>query len=136
MWTFWLGGSVVAVVKTGSGREALGERKLHSRNGSCKRVFKHFPLLFAENPEHVSGHSTFSAAAAEVLQRFTGNDAFGATYTKPARSMAAQTSTSWAMPPPMVAMATQMVASAGTWTQKVASGTSMAMLTILSSTGA
>jgi hypothetical protein len=39
-------------------------------------------------PEHVSGHSTFSAAAAEVLRRFTGSDAFGGSYTKPAHSMA------------------------------------------------
>ena len=39
-------------------------------------------------PEHVSGHSTFSAAAAEVLRRFTGSDAFGNSYTKPAHSMA------------------------------------------------
>jgi hypothetical protein len=38
-------------------------------------------------PEHVSGHSTFSAAAAEVLRLFTGSDRFGASYTKPARSM-------------------------------------------------
>jgi hypothetical protein len=38
-------------------------------------------------PEHVSGHSTFSAAAAEVLRRFTGSDAFGSSYTKPAHSM-------------------------------------------------
>jgi hypothetical protein len=38
-------------------------------------------------PEHVSGHSTFSAAAAEVLQRFTGSDAFGSSYTKRAHSM-------------------------------------------------
>lgn len=38
-------------------------------------------------PEHVSGHSTFSAAAAEVLARFTGSDSFGASYTKAARSM-------------------------------------------------
>lgn len=38
-------------------------------------------------PEFVSGHSTFSAAAAEVLARFTGSDRFGASYTKPARSM-------------------------------------------------
>jgi hypothetical protein len=37
-------------------------------------------------PEHVSGHSTFSAAAAEVLKTFTGSDAFGASYTKLARS--------------------------------------------------
>ncbi|MBC7454202.1 MAG: vanadium-dependent haloperoxidase [Massilia sp.] len=38
-------------------------------------------------PEHVSGHSTFSAAAAEVLARYTGSSAFGMRYTKPARSM-------------------------------------------------
>jgi hypothetical protein len=38
-------------------------------------------------PEHVSGHSTFSAAAAEVLRRFTGSDAFGGSYTRPAHSM-------------------------------------------------
>jgi len=47
------------------------------------------PLTFPTPPfpEHVSGHSTFSAAAAEVLKRFTGSDAFGASYTKLARSM-------------------------------------------------
>jgi hypothetical protein len=39
-------------------------------------------------PEHVSGHSTFSAAAAEVLSQFTGSDAFGASYTRPAASLA------------------------------------------------
>jgi len=38
-------------------------------------------------PEHVSGHSAFSAAAAQVLRSFTGSDRFGASYTKPARSM-------------------------------------------------
>jgi hypothetical protein len=38
---------------------------------------------FAEYP---SGHSTFSAAAAEVLRRFTGSDALGATVTVPAGS--------------------------------------------------
>jgi hypothetical protein len=32
-------------------------------------------------PEFVSGHSTFSAAAAEVLRRFTHKDAFGASVT-------------------------------------------------------
>ncbi len=37
-------------------------------------------------PEYVSGHSTFSAAAAEILRRFTGNDAFGASVTIAARS--------------------------------------------------
>jgi hypothetical protein len=32
-------------------------------------------------PEYVSGHSTFSGAAARVLQRFTGSDLFGARAT-------------------------------------------------------
>ncbi|MCU1284094.1 MAG: motif putative anchor domain protein [Acidobacteriales bacterium] len=32
-------------------------------------------------PEFVSGHSTFSAAAAEVLLRFTNSDAYGGSYT-------------------------------------------------------
>lgn len=33
-------------------------------------------------PEFTSGHSTFSAAAAEVLKRFTGSDLFGYAYTQ------------------------------------------------------
>ena len=36
--------------------------------------------------EYVSGHSTFSAAAAEVLARYTGSDAFGASVTVAAGS--------------------------------------------------
>jgi hypothetical protein len=39
-------------------------------------------------PEHVSGHSIFSATAAEVLARFTGSDAFGASFTAQPGSMA------------------------------------------------
>jgi len=38
---------------------------------------------FAEYP---SGHSTFSAAGAEVLRRFTGSDRFGASHVEPAGS--------------------------------------------------
>lgn len=47
------------------------------------------PLSFPTPPfpEHVSGHSTFSAAGAEVLKRFTGSDAFGASFTRRARTM-------------------------------------------------
>lgn len=37
-------------------------------------------------PEHASGHSTFSAAAAEVLRRFTGRDTFDYTAEIPAGS--------------------------------------------------
>lgn len=33
--------------------------------------------------EYTSGHSAFSMAAATVLRRFTGSDAFGASYTQP-----------------------------------------------------
>jgi hypothetical protein len=38
--------------------------------------------------EYVSGHSTFSAAAAEILARFTGSDALDVSYTRPAGSSA------------------------------------------------
>lgn len=41
-------------------------------------------------PEFISGHSTFSAAAAEILLCFTGSDAFGATYTARAGSSPAE----------------------------------------------
>jgi hypothetical protein len=46
------------------------------------------PLTFITPPfpEYTSGHSTFSAAAAEVLKRFTGDDALGAAVTFPAGS--------------------------------------------------
>jgi hypothetical protein len=37
-------------------------------------------------PEYVSGHSTFSAAGAEILKRFTGSDTFGFSYTQPAKT--------------------------------------------------
>ncbi|MBE9113797.1 vanadium-dependent haloperoxidase [Nodosilinea sp. LEGE 07298] len=36
--------------------------------------------------EYISGHSTFSAAGAEILRRFTDGDHFGASYTQPAGS--------------------------------------------------
>jgi hypothetical protein len=41
-------------------------------------------------PEYPSGHSTFSAAAAEVLKRFTGSDAFGFSHVVPAGSLKAE----------------------------------------------
>lgn len=39
-------------------------------------------------PEYTSGHSGYSASAAEVLRQFTGRDAFGASYTQTANSLA------------------------------------------------
>jgi hypothetical protein len=43
------------------------------------------PVTFPTPPfaEYVSGHSTFSAAAAEVLRRFSGSDAFGMSVVVP-----------------------------------------------------
>lgn len=41
-------------------------------------------------PEHVSGHSTFSAAAADVLRRFTHSDRLGYSYVKLAGTLAVQ----------------------------------------------
>lgn len=38
-------------------------------------------------PDHVSGHSTFSAASADILRRFTGSDAFRHEVKVPARSL-------------------------------------------------
>jgi hypothetical protein len=44
------------------------------------------PYLLATPPfpEYVSAHSAVSAASAEILARFTGSDAFGASFTQPA----------------------------------------------------
>ena len=46
------------------------------------------PLTFITPPfpEYISGHSAFSAAAAEILKRFTGSDNFGGSVTLPAGS--------------------------------------------------
>jgi hypothetical protein len=38
-------------------------------------------LITPAFPEFLSGHSTFSAAGAEILKQFTGSDAFGASFT-------------------------------------------------------
>ncbi|MEO1394389.1 MAG: DUF6851 domain-containing protein [Cyanobacteria bacterium J06634_5] len=43
--------------------------------------------------EYVSGHSTFSAAAAEVLLQYTGSDAFGLCHTEPTGSSTFESNT-------------------------------------------
>ncbi|MGH2346957.1 MAG: DUF6851 domain-containing protein, partial [Chloroflexota bacterium] len=42
-------------------------------------------------PEYVSGHSIFSAAGAEILERWTGSDTFGASFTQRARTSRVET---------------------------------------------
>lgn len=48
-------------------------------------------LLTPPFPEYTAGHSAFSAAGAEILKRFTGSDAFGASFTKPAGTSGVET---------------------------------------------
>ncbi len=51
-------------------------------------VYQSAAVVTPAFPEFFSGHSTFSAAAAEVLARFTGDDAFGGSALIPAKSSA------------------------------------------------
>lgn len=50
-------------------------------DGSTWKPYQFEVQLSPPFPAFPSGHSTFSAAAAEVLKRFTGSDAFGASFT-------------------------------------------------------
>jgi PAP2 superfamily len=61
------------------GGPGLGPRRIR---GETWRPYIATPSF----PEHPSGHSTFSAAAAAVLARFTGSNRFGACVTIPAGS--------------------------------------------------
>ncbi len=45
--------------------------------GESWRPYQAATVVTPPFPEYLSGHSTFSAAAAEVLKRFTGSDVFG-----------------------------------------------------------
>jgi hypothetical protein len=59
----------------------LGTRKI---DGATWHPYQ--PATFVTPPfaEFVSGHSTFSRAAAQVLKSFTGSDAYGDSWTQPA----------------------------------------------------
>lgn len=46
-------------------------------DGSLWHPYQSVNFVTPPFPEHTSGHSTFSAAAAEILKRFTGSDSFG-----------------------------------------------------------
>ncbi|AFZ59842.1 phosphatase PAP2 family protein [Anabaena cylindrica FACHB-243] len=53
-------------------------------NGEDWQPYQATTFVTPPFPEYVSGHSTFSAAAAEILKRFSGSDAFDFSYTQPA----------------------------------------------------
>jgi len=55
-----------------------GTRKIRAQTW---RPYQQATVVTPPFPEHTSGHSTFSAAAAEVLATFTGSDKFGASVT-------------------------------------------------------
>jgi hypothetical protein len=72
-------------------------------DGADWRPYQAKTVVTPPFPEFVSGHSTFSAAAAEVLRHSTGSDAFGGSFTKLAGTFviepgvpAADVSLSWA----------------------------------------
>ena len=53
-------------------------------NGEDWRPYQKATVVTPPFAEFVSGHSAFSAAGAEILKRFSGSDAFGASYTRKA----------------------------------------------------
>jgi hypothetical protein len=54
--------------------------------GSRWQPYQEASVITPPFPEYCSGHSSFSAAAAYVLNKFTKNDTFGASYTAAPRS--------------------------------------------------
>jgi len=51
-------------------------------DGGAWQPYQEATVVTPPFPEYISGHSTFSAAAAEVLKRHTGSDAFGYGFTQ------------------------------------------------------
>ena len=72
------------IIGYGSGGPAAG---LQAIKGETWVPFQLSSFPTPPFPEHVSGHSTFSAAAAEVLARYSGNDRLGMQYAKAAGSL-------------------------------------------------
>jgi hypothetical protein len=68
--------------------EAWGGPYLGTQKIFGEDWYPYQPLNFITPPfaEYVSGHSTFSAAGAQVLKMFTGSDAFGGSVVIPAGS--------------------------------------------------
>ena len=76
---FWKAGKMVRSWG-GPGRGVVTMR------GEEWRPYQPETFLTPPFPEFISGHSAFSAAGAEILKRFTGSDAFGASVVVPAGS--------------------------------------------------
>jgi hypothetical protein len=51
-------------------------------DGGAWQPYQQDTVITPPFAEFASGHSTFSAASAEVLKRFTGSDAYGGSYTQ------------------------------------------------------
>lgn len=62
-------------------------------DGSTWLPYQRISFVTPPFAEHVSGHSTFSAASAEILTQFTGSDRFGACHTQVAHSSTFETDT-------------------------------------------
>ncbi|HEX6507797.1 MAG TPA: phosphoesterase [Chloroflexota bacterium] len=83
----WLYGSQMV---TAWGGPCQGTRQIL---GSSWEPYQPATIVTPPFPEYISGHSTFSAAAAEVLKIFTGSDAFGVSTVIPARSSSVEACT-------------------------------------------
>jgi hypothetical protein len=68
---------------TAWGGPCAGTRQI---SGASWEPYQPVTIVTPPFPEYISGHSTFSAAAAQVLRQFTGSDAFGASATFAAHS--------------------------------------------------
>ena len=88
---------ITAIRSLMAGREVVGyagtTQGLQRMDGRSWMPYQSPNFVTPPFPEYVSGHSTFSAAAAEILKRFTGSDVFGSGVTIPAGSLAFETST-------------------------------------------
>jgi hypothetical protein len=72
-----------------AGKKILATVPFHGKqviNGEDWLPYQPLTFITPPFPEYISGHSAFSAAAAEILKRFTGSDDFGGSVTLPAGS--------------------------------------------------
>jgi hypothetical protein len=75
--------TAIRFLKTGQKIRAWGGPGQGTKVINGEEWMPYQPVWFPTPPfaEYTSGHSTFSAAAAEILKRFTGSDVFGASVT-------------------------------------------------------
>ena len=83
---------ITAIRSFMAGREVVGyagpDQGLQRMDGRAWMPYQSPNFVTPPFPEYVSGHSAFSAAAAEILKRFTSSDVFGKGVTVPVGALA------------------------------------------------